>query len=53
MDARTQWRVEGDRIVNGTGEYLDIKGNNQSEGTRLCAYHPNGQRNQQWRLEYV
>jgi len=53
MDPRAQWRVEGDRIVNGTGECLDIKGNNNSEGAHLCSYHPNGQRNQQWRLDYV
>jgi len=52
-ELHSQWRIEGNRIVNGLGECLDIKGNDHSDGAHLCAYSYHGQRNQHWLIEYV
>jgi len=52
-DPRAQWRVEGNKIVNGAGESLDIRGENKSDGAELVSYDQKNQANQHWRLEYV
>jgi len=52
MDARAQWTVQGNKIVNGAGEALDIRGENKSDGAELVSYDHKNQTNQQWRLEY-
>jgi len=50
---RNQWRVEGEKIMNGEGWCLDIKGASTKEGADLCGYDYKKQKNQHWRLEYA
>ena len=50
---RSQWRFEGNTVRSATGEVLDIRGKSHSNDAELISYHPNGQTNQQWRLEFV
>jgi len=52
-DARAQWRLEGQKIVNGLGEVLDIKGESKSDGAELVSYDYKNGANQHWRIEYV
>ena len=52
-EARQQWTLEGNRIVNRTHECLDIVGGAKKDGAELCAYRYQGSSNQHWRLEYV
>jgi len=52
-DAGTQWRWDSNKVLNGLGECLDIKGESRSEGAVLCAYDYKNQGNQHWRLEYA
>jgi len=52
-DAGTQWRFEGNKIVNGRGECLDIKGASNAEAAELCAYDYKNQKNQHWRMEFA
>jgi len=49
----SQWRIEGQKIVNGEGECLDIRGDSSHEGAELCPYEYKNKKNQHWRLEYV
>jgi len=53
QDPRSQWRWEGNKIINQVGEVLDVKGASKHEGAELCSYKHNGQNNQQWRKEIV
>jgi len=50
---RSQWRMEGQKIVNGEGECLDIRGDSKKEGAEVCSYDYKNQKNQHWRLEYA
>jgi len=50
---RSCWRMEGNKIVNGVGECLDIKGGKNSNGAEVCAYDYKDQKNQHWTLEYI
>jgi len=52
-DPRSQWRVEGNKIMNRANECLDIRGANNADGAEVCAYDYRSQKNQHWRLEYV
>jgi len=52
-DPRSQWRVEGNKILNRAGQCLDIRGAKNSDGAELCAYDYDDKKNQHWRLEYV
>jgi len=52
-DPRSEWRVEGQKIVNRAGECLDIRGNSNSDGAEVCAYDYKDQKNQHWHIEYV
>jgi len=52
-DPRSQWRPEGNKIVNMAGECLDIRGASNSDGAEVCAYDYKNQKNQHWMLEYV
>jgi len=52
-DPRSQWRMDGNRILNGAGECLDIRGASNSDGAEVCAYEYKNQKNQHWTLEYV
>jgi hypothetical protein len=50
---RSQWRFEGNTLQNNAGEVMDIKGQSSSNNAELISFGPNGQRNQQWRQEFV
>jgi len=52
-DPRSEWRVEGVKIMNRAGECLDIRGASNSNGAEVCAYDYKDQKNQHWRVEYV
>jgi len=52
-DPRSQWRFQGNQIINSTGEVLDIKGANKDNGADVTSYKYNGQPNQHWRQEFV
>jgi len=51
-DARQQWTLQGNRIVNRASEDLDIVGESKSDGAELCSYQYKGSANQHWRIEY-
>lgn len=48
-----QWRVEGDKIMNGVGQCLDIRGGKCSNGSELCAYTFKNKENQRWIIQYL
>jgi hypothetical protein len=50
---RSQWRFEGQTVANMAGEVLDIRGQSHANDAELISYKSNGQKNQQWRREYV
>lgn len=52
-DPRTQWKFDGNKVVNGLKECLDIRKANDSDGAELCAYDYKKGKNQHWRYEYV
>jgi len=52
-DPRSQWRVEGNKILNRAGQCLDIRGASNSDGAVLCAYDYDDKKNQHWRIDYV
>jgi len=52
-DAHSQWRFQGNQVVNRSGQVLDIKGANKENGAEVTAYKYNGQPNQHWRQEFV
>lgn len=48
------WVLEGNKITNrGTGNCLDICGENHNPGAELCSWRFKDSRNQHWRIEYV
>lgn len=52
--AHQQWILEGNKIVNrGTGDCLDICGENHVAGADICSWRYKGSRNQHWRVEYI
>ena len=52
-DPRSQWRLEGNRIVNQAGEVLDIAGRTNRDGAEIISYQDDSGSNQHWRLEYI
>jgi len=50
---RASWRLEGNKIMNGAGECLDIRGAKNNDGAEVCAYDYKNKSNQHWRIEYV
>jgi len=49
---RSEWTVDGKKIVNRTGECLMVKGDDD-EGAPLCAGHYKGTPQQHWALQYA
>jgi len=52
-DARAQWKLDGNKIVNGLGEVLDILRQNKENGASIISYDYKKQSNQHWRLEFI
>lgn len=52
-DSRSQWMFQGEKIVNRSGECLDIKGGDDDKGTELCGFEYKNQKNQHWTQEFV
>jgi hypothetical protein len=52
-DSRSQWVPDKKKIVNRTGEILDIRGAKEGKGANLCAYQYSGAENQHWHIQYV
>lgn len=50
---RAQWRLEGNKIVNGLGEALDIRGKSNHDGAEVISYKYENHANQHWLVEYV
>ena len=48
-----QWKLDGKKIVNGSGQCLDIRGDNDKDGAELCAYKYKGNANQHWLIVRV
>lgn len=48
-----QWRNQGNKIVNNSGECLDIKGANHGDGVEVVSWQYKGSQNQHWRIQYV
>ena len=50
-----QWMRLGDFILNklDPSQVLDIKGEDDDNGAKLCAYQNNGGQNQRWTFIYV
>lgn len=51
-DARQQWRLVGNRILNNAHECLDISGESRKDGAAVISYKYKGSANQHWRIEY-
>jgi len=52
-EAKSQWKFDGNKIVNSSGECIDIIGGNDDKGTKLCAYKYKSTKNQHWKKEFV
>lgn len=52
-DPRSQWVIDKKKIVNRTGQVLDIRGEKEGKGAELCAFQYKGAPNQHWRIDYV
>lgn len=52
-DTKSQWKFDGEKIVNKIGECLDIKGADKDRGTKLCGYKYQNSKNQHWRQEFI
>lgn len=50
---RSQWVIDGKKIVNRTGEVLDIRGEKEKEGAELCSFQYKGTPNQHWKIQYA
>lgn len=50
-DARSQWRFDGNKVVNGAGDVLDISRDNKDDGAEVIAYSHHGKSNQRFRKE--
>lgn len=48
-----QWTAVGNRIVNKTGECMDIRGAQNRDGAEVISFGYKGSANQHWRLEFV
>lgn len=52
-DPRSQFKFQGNKVINGHGEVLDISGENKKDGAEVITYDSNNGKNQQWRQEFV
>jgi len=52
-DPVSQWKIEGNKIVNNKGWCLDIRGAKNSDGAEVVAYDYDDKKNQHWRIEHV
>ena len=50
---RGQWSVDGKKIVNRTGECLDVKQSDKDDGAELVSYRYKGAPNQNWTVQYA
>ena len=50
-DPHSQWRFDGNKVVNQKGDALDICRGSSSDGAEVCAYKPHGKDNQRWKKE--
>lgn len=53
VDPRSQWMIQGDRLISRAGECMDIAGEDKSNGAKVITFDSNGQANQKWRVEYA
>lgn len=53
VDPRSQWMIQGNKIISRGGEHLDIYKRDDDDGAKVCSYDPNDAPNQCWRIEYV
>lgn len=51
-DPHSQWRFEGNKVVNQAGNSLDISRASHSDGAEILAYKQHGKENQRWRKEF-
>ena len=52
-DPRGMWRIDGEKIINGVGQHLDIRGASKYNKAELCAYKWKNQDNQKWTIQPV
>jgi len=52
-DPRTVWKFEGNKVVNGAGESMDIVREKHDNGAEICSYQFKDQKNQRWRQEFI
>jgi len=54
-NSQQQWVISGDRIVNRHNDQMccDIKGADDSNGAKLCAYNAHGGDNQRWSIDFI
>jgi hypothetical protein len=50
-DTHSQWRFDGNKVVNQAGNVLDISRGSSSDGAEVCAYKSHGKENQRWKKE--
>jgi len=50
---RSLWKFEGNKVVNGAGESMDIVREKHDNGAEICSYQFKNQKNQQWRQEFI
>jgi hypothetical protein len=50
-DPHSQWRFDGNKVVNQKGDALDISRENHSDGAEVIAYKQHGKANQRWKKE--
>lgn len=49
---RQHWTLQGNAIMNGIEECLDIDAELEEDGAKLISYSYKGSQNQHWRIEY-
>lgn len=50
-DPHSQWRFDGNRVINQSGDALDISRSSKDDGAQILAYKPHGKENQRFRKE--
>ena len=49
-----EWERDGDKVRNrNDGQVVDIMGENDDNGAKMCKYSEHGGTNQQWDFEYM
>jgi len=52
-DPRSQWYIDGNKIMSRAGECLDIGKQNRDDGAELISYQYKSSANQHWRIDYI